>query len=130
MTYRRFEGIVIAARLCQYAATMAPPFRKETMTAIEKWKTSLVSSQRGPLVTQTAATREQAIAIARRLLDDVAPDLAWLHGEEITVEIEAAGQVFGKYGSKIRLGPLGNGVFGQAERSPDRVGGRVDRGRD
>jgi hypothetical protein len=50
----------------------------------------LGDSQRGPLVTRTAATREQAIAIAQRLLDDVAADLAWLHGERISVQIEAA----------------------------------------
>jgi hypothetical protein len=57
--------------------------------AVGMWKASLVSSQRGPLVTRTAATREQAIAIAQRLLDDVAADLAWLHGERISVQIEA-----------------------------------------
>jgi hypothetical protein len=93
------------------------------VTTIGAWRAALVSNQRGPLVTRTAATREQAIAVAQRLLEHVAADLAWLRGEKIIVEIEVAGQVFAKYGSKIRPDPLGNGVFGQAQRSPDQVGG-------
>jgi hypothetical protein len=91
MTFRHSEGVAITARPCQYAATMAPPLRKGTMTVIrDTWRAALVSSRRGRLVTRTAATREQAIAIGRRLLHDVAADMVWLHGERIFVEIEAA----------------------------------------
>jgi hypothetical protein len=54
-----------------------------------------MQQQEGPLaslvaVLARAATREQAIAMAQRLLDDVAEDVAWLHGERISAEVEEA----------------------------------------
>jgi hypothetical protein len=41
------------------------------------------------LVTRQAKTREAAIAIGQALLDD-AGDMAWFHGETISVAISAA----------------------------------------
>jgi hypothetical protein len=48
------------------------------------WKASLVSNQRGTLVSRRAETREAAITTAHRLLGEAA-DFAWLHGETIAV---------------------------------------------
>ncbi len=55
------------------------------------WKASLTSSQRGPLVTRKAETREAAIAMAQRLLDD-AGGMAWFHGEMISAQIRPGEQ--------------------------------------
>jgi hypothetical protein len=59
----------LASVLASSAARLGRPRPEPTMPAPAKWKASLVSSQRGALVTRTAATREQAIAAAQSLLD-------------------------------------------------------------
>lgn len=62
--------------------------RRNTVTAIgTNWRASLVSGQRGPLVSRKAATQSEAFSLAHRLLDE-AEDRSWLHGE--TVRVEAA----------------------------------------
>jgi hypothetical protein len=53
----------------------------------QAWKASLVSNQRGQLVTRRAETREAAIATACRLLDE-SVGFPWLHGETLSVAIQ------------------------------------------
>jgi len=57
------------------------------MTAIgSNWRATLVSDQRGPVVTRQAATRIEAFAHARVLLDE-AEDRVWYHGETVGVTV-------------------------------------------
>ena len=52
----------------------------DTVTAIgTQWRASLVSDQRGPVLTRRAKTRSDAFAQAHRLLDD-AEDRQWFKG--------------------------------------------------
>jgi hypothetical protein len=59
------------------------------MTGTGKWKASLVSSQRGCLVSRWVGSRGEAIAMAQRLLDD-AVDQVQMHGERISAAVEEA----------------------------------------
>lgn len=63
--------------------------RRDAVTVVgpATWRASLISSQRGQLVTRQADTREAAIAVAHLLLDEAA-DFAWLHGEVVGVRVE------------------------------------------
>jgi hypothetical protein len=51
------------------------------------WRASLVSDQRGPVLTRRATTRSDAFSQAHRLLDE-AEDRTWYHGEAIGVRVE------------------------------------------
>jgi hypothetical protein len=62
----------------------------DTVTAIgTQWRASLVSDQRGPVLTRRAKTRSDAFAQAHRLLDD-AEDRQWFKGEAASIRIELA----------------------------------------
>jgi hypothetical protein len=51
------------------------------------WRASLVSDQRGPVLSRRAQTRADAFAQAHRLLDD-AEDRTWFNGEVVSVKVE------------------------------------------
>ena len=62
------------------------------MTAVgTKWQASLVSDQRGPVLTRRAQTRGDAFAQAHRLLDD-AEDRRWFNDEVVGVQVAQAEQ--------------------------------------
>jgi hypothetical protein len=50
----------------------------------------LASDQRGPLVTRRATTWNEAVAIARVLLDQVEDDQRWHRGERLSVQVAQA----------------------------------------
>ena len=50
------------------------------------WQASLVSDQRGPVLTRRVKTRSDAFAQAHRLLDD-AEDRTWFNGERVSVRV-------------------------------------------
>jgi hypothetical protein len=60
--------------------------QEATVTGTARWQASLLSNQRGKLVTRRAVTRETAIAAAIRMLDDAA-DMVQLHGEVLAIEL-------------------------------------------
>jgi hypothetical protein len=51
------------------------------------WQASLVTNQRGPVLTRKAETREAAFEAAHRLLED-AEDRTWFNGEAVSVKVE------------------------------------------
>jgi hypothetical protein len=60
------------------------------MTAIgSKWQASLVSDQRGAVLTRKAATKSEAFSLAHVLLDQ-AEDMAWFNGETVRIEVSRA----------------------------------------
>jgi hypothetical protein len=51
------------------------------------WRASLVSDQRGPVLTRKATTKSEAFMQAHVLLDQ-AEDMVWYHGEVVGVRVE------------------------------------------
>jgi hypothetical protein len=59
----------------------------DTVTAIgTNWQASLVSDQRGPVLTRRTKTRADAFAQAHRLMDE-AEDRQWFNGEVVSVAV-------------------------------------------
>jgi hypothetical protein len=50
----------------------------------------LASDMRGPMVTRRATTWNEAVAIARVLLDQVEDDQRWHRGERVSVQVAQA----------------------------------------
>ena len=60
---------------------------EEDLTAIgTNWQASLVSDQRGPVLTRRTKTRADAFAQAHRLMDE-AEDRQWFNGEVVSVAV-------------------------------------------
>jgi hypothetical protein len=81
----------LSAALASAAARLRRSKGGNTVSAIGKtWRASLVSDQRGSVLSRKAESREGAFAQAHRLLDE-AEDMVWFHGEAVGVRIEQDG---------------------------------------
>ena len=94
-TGRRFDGgdslmplrPSIIAALASATNRRRRSYGRSDLTAVgTNWQASLVTNQRGPVLTRRAQTRADAFAQAHRLLED-AEDRQWFNGELVRVEV-------------------------------------------
>jgi hypothetical protein len=77
----------LVAALASAAARRRGSDRRIVVTAVgTNWQASLVSNQRGPVLSRRAQTRADAFAAAHRLLED-AEDRTWFNGEIVSVAV-------------------------------------------
>jgi hypothetical protein len=77
----------LAASLASSAARRRRSDGRSNLTAVgTNWQASLVTNQRGPVLSRRAQTRADAFAAAHRLLED-AEDRTWFNGEVVSVAV-------------------------------------------